>query len=214
MLFRSKAIEKAKNKNKRKALLVCTLLLDFGVLFFFKYLGFTVRNLNRLFAPYHGGEAVLPVIKLVLPLGISFYTFQLASYVLDVYGKKVRAERKFTDFGTYLCMFPQLIAGPIVKYTDMAGQLKKRKYLSENLEEGLKTFTLGLASKMLLANPCGAFWNRVQVIGFESISTGMAWLGAFSFTFQIYFDFNGYSLMAMGLCSMLEIGRASGRERV
>ncbi len=201
--FAAKAIEKAKNKKKRRALLVCTLLLDFGVLFFFKYLGFTVRNLNRLFAPYHGGEAVLPVIKLVLPLGISFYTFQLASYVLDVYGKKVRAERKFTDFGTYLCMFPQLIAGPIVKYTDMAGQLKKRKYLSENLEEGLKTFTLGLASKMLLANSCGAFWNRVQVIGFESISTGMAWLGAFSFTFQIYFDFNGYSLMAMGLCRML-----------
>ena len=101
--FAAKAIEKAKNKKKRRALLVCTLLLDFGVLFFFKYLGFTVRNLNRLFAPYHGGEAVLPVIKLVLPLGISFYTFQLASYVLDVYGKKVRAERKFTDFGTYLC---------------------------------------------------------------------------------------------------------------
>jgi len=201
--FAAIAIEKAKNKKKRQALLICTLLLDFGVLFLFKYLGFTVANLNRLFSSRNGGKAFLPAVHLILPLGISFYTFQLASYVIDVYGRKVHAARNFIDFGTYLCMFPQLIAGPIVKYTDMVRQLKKRRYISENLEEGLKTFTLGLASKMLLANPCGAFWNRVQVIGFESISTGMAWLGAVSYTFQIYFDFNGYSLMAMGLCRML-----------
>lgn len=201
--FAALVIEKEKNKKKRKLLLVCTLFLDFGVLFIFKYSGFTVRNINRLFAHYNGGNDLLPTVQLLLPLGISFYTFQLASYVIDVYGKKVHAERNFWNFGTYLCMFPQLIAGPIVKYADMAKQLKKRRYVSENLEEGLKIFTLGLASKMILANPCGAFWNRVQVIGFESISTGLAWLGAISYTFQIYFDFNGYSLMAMGLCRLL-----------
>ena len=200
--FAALVIEKTKNK-KRKALLVFTLLLDFGVLFLFKYSGFMVRNLNHLFVDYDGGKIQLPVVHLLLPLGISFYTFQTASYVIDVYTKKVHAERNFLNFGTYLCMFPQLIAGPIVKYADMAKQLKRRKYISENLEEGLKIFTLGLASKMILANPCGAFWNRVQVIGFESISTGLAWLGALSYTFQIYFDFNGYSLMAMGLCRML-----------
>lgn len=201
--FAALAIEKAKNKRKRKALLAGTLFLDFGVLFLFKYSGFTIRNLNHLLMKYNDGNVLFPTVRLLLPLGISFYTFQLVSYVIDVYGKKVHAERNFLDFGTYLCMFPQLIAGPIVKYADMAKQIKKRKYISENLEEGLKIFTLGLASKMLLANPCGAFWNHVQVIGFESISTGLAWLGAISYTFQIYFDFNGYSLMAMGLCRML-----------
>ena len=174
-------MEKLQSRKKRKVLLTGTLLLDFSTLFIFKYAGFA----------------------LLLPLGISFYTFQLASYVIDVYWRKVHAEKNFIRFGTYLCMFPQLIAGPIVKYSDMEKQLKRRKYRQANLEEGAKLFTLGLASKMLLANEMGAFWNKVQVIGFESISTPMAWLGAISYTFQIYFDFNGYSLMAMGLCRML-----------
>ena len=190
-------VEKYRESLLGRSFCAVSVCISLSFLVCFKYTDFFIENFNAV-----TGLSV-PLLRIALPIGISFYTFKLASYVLDVYGKKVRAERKFTDFGTYLCMFPQLIAGPIVKYTDMAGQLKKRKYLSENLEEGLKTFTLGLASKMLLANPCGAFWNRVQVIGFESISTGMAWLGAFSFTFQIYFDFNGYSLMAMGLCRML-----------
>lgn len=195
-------IEKIRWERGKTVFLIMTLGLDFGTLFVFKYWGFTVENLNLLLEDL-GSAGQIPAAELVLPLGISFYTFQMASYVIDVYVGKIRAEQRFIRFGTYLCMFPQLIAGPIVRYSDMAKQLRRRKYCIENLEEGLKTFTLGLASKMLLANPMGAFWNRVQVIGFESISTPMAWLGAISFTFQIYFDFNGYSLMAVGLCRML-----------
>lgn len=195
-------IDWQQSRRKRKLLLAGTLLLDFSTLFVFKYAGFAVQNMNKLLQKGNA-EWSLKAVELLLPLGISFYTFQLASYVIDVYRGNVSAEKRFIRFGTYLCMFPQLIAGPIVKYSDMAGQLKRRKYRQENLEEGAKLFTLGLASKMLLANEMGAFWNKVQVIGFESISAPMAWLGAISYTFQIYFDFNGYSLMAMGLCRML-----------
>ena len=195
-------IEKLRNKRKRKWLLAGTLLFDFSILFVFKYLGFAIQNMNRLLQEENAAWSIRAV-ELLLPLGISFYTFQLASYVIDVYWEKVSAEKNFIRFGTYLCMFPQLIAGPIVKYSDMSTQLKQREYRLEDMEEGAKLFTLGLASKMLLANEMGAFWNKVQVIGFESISTPMAWLGAISYTFQIYFDFNGYSLMAMGLCRML-----------
>lgn len=195
-------MEKLQGRRKRKLLLAGILLMDFSTLFIFKYLGFAIQNINILLQK-GSAEWSIKVVELLLPLGISFYTFQLASYVIDVYWEKIHAERNFVRFGTYLCMFPQLIAGPIVKYSDMERQLKRRKYGQANLEEGAKLFTLGLASKMLLANEMGAFWNRVQVIGFESISTPMAWLGAISYTFQIYFDFNGYSLMAMGLCRML-----------
>ncbi len=195
-------MEKLQGRRKRKLLLAGILLMDFSTLFIFKYLGFAIQNINILLQK-GSAEWSIKVVELLLPLGISFYTFQLASYVIDVYWEKIHAERNFVRFGTYLCMFPQLIAGPIVKYSDMERQLKRRKYGQANLEEGAKLFTLGLASKMLLANEMGAFWNRVQVIGFESISAPMAWLGAISYTFQIYFDFNGYSLMAMGLCRML-----------
>ena len=195
-------IERVQNRIGKKCLLAGTLFLDFVPLFVFKYLDFVVKNINILLEK-GGMEQNLKPLGLILPLGISFYTFQLASYVIDVYWGKVSAEKNLIRFGTYLCMFPQLIAGPIVKYADMAHQLRKRRFFARNLEEGAKLFTLGLASKMLLANPMGAFWNKVQVIGFESISTPFAWLGAISYTFQIYFDFNGYSLMAMGLCRML-----------
>ena len=195
-------MEKLQSRKKKKLLLAGTLLVDFSTLFVFKYLGFAIQNINLLLQK-GSAEWSIKAVELLLPLGISFYTFQLASYVIDVYWKRVYAEKNFIRFGTYLCMFPQLIAGPIVKYSDMEKLLRRRKYRQVNLEEGAKLFTLGLASKMLLANEMGAFWNRIQVIGFESISAPMAWLGAISYTFQIYFDFNGYSLMAMGLCRML-----------
>ena len=164
------AMEKLQGRKKKRILLTGTLLFDFSVLFVFKYLGFTVHNINVLLQKGNA-EWSIKAVELLLPLGISFYTFQLASYVIDVYRENVKAEKNFIQFGTYLCMFPQLIAGPIVKYSDMARQLRRRKYRQENLEEGAKLFTLGLASKMLLANEMGAFWNKIQVIGFESIST-------------------------------------------
>ncbi len=195
-------IEKVKNKKGKRFFLFNTLLFDFSTLFIFKYADFAIENVNRMLQK-GGVDTILEPIELVLPLGISFYTFQLASYVIDVYWDRTPAEHNVIDFAAYLCMFPQLIAGPIVKYVDIAPELKTRKFHAANLEEGLKLFTIGLASKMLLANPMGNVWNRVQVLGFESISTPLAWVGAIAFSFQIYYDFNGYSLMAVGLCRML-----------
>lgn len=149
-------IEKVQNKNGKRLLLAGTLLFDFAPLFLFKYYDFVIENINILLQKGGSGQQLSP-LGLVLPLGISFYTFQLASYIIDVYWGKVSAEKNLIRFGTYLCMFPQLIAGPIIKYADMAKQLGRRRFFAGNLEEGAKLFTLGLASKMLLANPMGAF---------------------------------------------------------
>lgn len=139
----------------------------------------------------------------ILPIGISFYTFQAISYLCDIRSKKCKAEKSFIDFGTYLSMFPQLIAGPIVKYPMIREQIHARKYNFHNFTQGLQTFILGLGSKVLLANQVGVLWKQLSAIGYESISTPLAWLGLFAYTFQIYFDFWGYSLMAMGLGKML-----------
>lgn len=187
--------------------LALALLYDFGMLFVFKYSGFFVDNVNRVLTALYqsnGAEGyLLPQMELVLPLGISFYTFQIVSYVVDVYRGKIKAEESVFLLATYLCMFPQLISGPIVVYSDVAQQLKKRIISLECFEDGLKLFILGLGSKVLIANRIGSLWNDIQTIGFESISTPLAWMGAFAYTIQIYFDFNGYSLMAVGLGKML-----------
>lgn len=138
-----------------------------------------------------------------LPVGISFYTFQITSYLIDVYWKKFPAERSLLMLGTYLCLFPQLIAGPIVTYAQLREQLRDRVHSFDNFERGLRLFTIGLALKVLIANRIGGLWNQVSAIGYESISTPLAWMGLFAFTFQIYFDFYGYSLMAKGLGQMM-----------
>lgn len=139
----------------------------------------------------------------VLPIGISFYTFQAISYLCDVRMGKCRADRSFINFGTYLSMFPQLIAGPIVKYSEIREQLLSRKHNLENFAHGLQYFVLGLGSKVILANRIGVLWTQLSAIGYESISTPLAWMGLLAYTFQIYFDFLGYSLMAIGLGKML-----------
>ena len=138
-----------------------------------------------------------------LPIGISFYTFQAISYLCDVRWKMCRAERSFVDFGTYLSMFPQLIAGPIVQYPSIKQQLHERGYGFHSFIQGLQIFILGLGSKVLLANRVGGLWSQLSVIGYESVSTPLAWMGLWAYTFQIYFDFWGYSLMAIGLGKML-----------
>ncbi|MEG0805095.1 MAG: MBOAT family O-acyltransferase [Lachnospiraceae bacterium] len=185
-------IHGAKGPGRKKLLLVLSLIYNFGMLFVFKYL------------PFLAGELGIPFETFwALPLGISFYTFQIVSYVLDVYWERIRAEKSVIYLGTYLCMFPQLIAGPIVIYSDIREQIDNRKYSLRNIEDGLKTFVIGLAYKMLIANVLGSLWNQLGVTGYESISTPIAWLGMFAYTFQIYFDFNGYSLMAIGLGKML-----------
>ncbi len=139
-------------------------------------------------------------INRIPPLGISFYTFQISSYLIDVYyWGKGRMEESVIELGTYLCMFPQLIAGPIVTYSTVAPQLRERKHSLDDIEEGLRDFTIGLGLKVLIANRVGGLWGQVNTIGIASISTPMAWMGLLAYTIQIYCDFYGYSLMAKGL---------------
>lgn len=192
---------------KRLFYFVTAMIYNFGMLFVFKYADFFLENINSVIGLVNrsaGTELPLvPLPGLGLPLGISFYTFQIASYIIDIYRGTQKPERSFVTLGTYLCMFPQLIAGPIVMYSDLSAQLKSRRITLEDFEDGLKTFALGLGSKVLLANRIYLLWNDIQVTGFDSISTPLAWLGAFAFSFQIFFDFYGYSLMAIGLGKML-----------
>lgn len=183
-------------ENFRKAgklWLVIGIIFNFWWLAFFKYTGFAFSNINLLL------KDDLPVRNIILPIGISFYTFQNVSYIVDVYRRKAKAETNLINYGAYISMFPQLIAGPIVKYETVAAQLRNRTHSIKRVEDGLKTFTIGLGYKVLLANQVGGLWKKIGDIGYQSISTKLAWLGIIAFTFQIYFDFCGYSYMAIGL---------------
>ena len=170
-----------KRGRRQAVLLVLAPCYDFGMLFFFKYSGLTTK----------------------LPLGISFYTFQIAAYVIDVYRGIVPAEKSYVNLGTYLTMFPQLIAGPIVNYTEVSSCLKRRTVTARDFESGVRILVIGLGSKVIIADRVGMLWNNVQTIGFNSISTPLAWLGAVAYSMELYFDFAGYSMMAIGLGKML-----------
>ena len=186
----------------RKRWLVCGVLYNLFWLILFKYAAFFVQNLNLLLK-MAGVSRNFPVCTPVLPVGISFYTFQAISYLVDVYRKSVPCERSLVGFGMYISMFPQLIAGPIVTYSSIRAQIGRRRVTFRQIEDGLREFTIGLGFKVLLANRIGGLWSQVQAIGFESISTPLAWLGLAAFSLQIYFDFCGYSLMAKGLGAMM-----------
>ncbi|MGM9662492.1 MAG: MBOAT family O-acyltransferase [Oscillospiraceae bacterium] len=179
------------------------LFLTAGVLFHllalgaFKYAGFVLGELSRLV------PALDLTVRTALPIGISFYTFQGISYLADGYRGRVRAERSLLRYTVYLAMFPQLIAGPIVTYGQVARELRRREIPRASVRHGLGVFVFGLGLKVLLANPVGKLWTQVCAIGFESISTPLAWMAIFAYSFQIYFDFFGYSLMAVGLGEML-----------
>lgn len=197
------AIEKFdENQKRHKLFLVLALTISFGFLLFFKYLGFFVGEFCALFgiAVDSGSWA----LNLTLPLGISFYTFQTLSYTIDVYRRKVPADHNFINVGAFVTLFPQLIAGPIVRYTDIRDELLDRALSPDMLKNGMEDFVLGLARKVLIANSVGALWTEVsENIGFASASTGLSWLALLAFTLQIYFDFSGYSQMAIGLGKML-----------
>lgn len=169
------------------------IIFNFWWLIFFKYTGFLFTNINTVF------RADLPMKDIILPIGISFYTFQNVSYIIDVYRRKAKPESSFIRYGAYISMFPQLIAGPIVTYETVAAQLKKRSHSIRKVNDGLMTFTIGLGYKVLIANEIGGLWKDIATIGYSSISTKLAWLGVFAYSFQLYFDFCGYSLMAIGL---------------
>ena len=186
-----------KNKKIKILLLAISIIFNVGILFFFKYINFFIENINNYF------NMSLNNVKITLPLGISFYTFQTMSYTIDVFLGKVKAEKNIINFGAFVCLFPQLIAGPIVKYIDISKELKNRDINLDEIQEGIRLFILGLGSKILIANNIGSLWNEVETMGFNNISTILAWMGIIAFSLQIYFDFNGYSLMAIGLGKIL-----------
>ncbi len=179
------------------------LILWLGILFhilclgFFKYFPFIAGEISTLFSG-HGLS-----FKILLPIGISFYTFQGLSYIVDVYRGTVPAEKSALQFFVYLSMFPQLIAGPIVTYNEVRRDLPCREIRKSDVSYGLGIFIFGMGLKILLANPIGKLWGDINAIGFESISTPLAWMGIVAFSLQLFFDFYGYSLMAIGLGKML-----------
>ena len=183
------------NKKRLKLLLVISVIIDLGLLSVFKYTDFIITNINSVFG------AGFDLLNIALPIGISFYTFQAMSYTIDVYRDDVRVQRNLIDFGMYITMFPQLIAGPIVRYSDIQDQLAERNVTAADFSEGIMRFVVGLGKKVLLANQMGAVWTQIYALGGD-ISALMAWTGAAAYTFQIYFDFSGYSDMAIGLGRM------------
>lgn len=189
-------MDKNRGRQKRmKLLLVLSVVIDLGLLSVFKYTDFIITNVNAIFG------SSFDLLKIALPIGISFYTFQAMSYTIDVYRDDVRVQKNLIDFGMYITMFPQLIAGPIVRYADVQDQLAERSVTTADFSEGIMRFVVGLGKKVLLANQMGAVWSEIYALGGD-VSALMAWTGAIAYTFQIYFDFSGYSDMAIGLGRM------------
>ena len=187
-LLLEKCIATGKTAAARFLLFLC-LIFSLGTLFFYKYAGFIMTTLGQtaFYAP-------------TLPIGISFYTFQSLSYVIDVYRGDVKAQKSWVNFAMYISLFPQLIAGPIVRYADVENQLTERTHSCENIYRGIRRFTFGLAKKVLLSNQIGLLWDSISATG--NLSVLGAWLGAVAFSLQIYFDFSAYSDMAIGLGRM------------
>ena len=179
------------NQKKRTAALLVSLIINLGLLGVFKYSGF--------FAGIFGIE----IKQLPLPIGISFYTFQSMSYTIDMYMRKIKVQRSFLNFATYVSLFPQIVAGPIVRYEDVQNEIDSRKTNIFLLGEGAGIFVRGLSKKVLLANNIGLLWTEIKGMEYSELSAATAWIGILAFTFQIYYDFSGYSDMAVGLGKML-----------
>ncbi len=186
-------LEQGRQK-RAKAVLAIDVCGNLAILGFFKYADFMLENLNYITG------AGISLLKLALPIGISFYTFQTMSYTIDVYRKVVEPQKNIISFATYVTLFPQLIAGPIVQYKTVADELSNRRFSIEDFSEGAFRFVLGLSKKVILANQIGALWTEILAADERTVAT--AWLGAVAYTFQIYFDFSGYSDMAIGLGRM------------
>ncbi|WIV13738.1 MBOAT family O-acyltransferase [Proteiniborus sp. MB09-C3] len=182
-----------KDQNKARLWLGVSVFVNLGLLGFFKYSDFIISNINEILG------FSIPLLNLTLPIGISFYTFQTMSYTIDVFRGDTKVQNNIISFGTYVTLFPQLIAGPIVRYQTVAEELNQRTESYDLFSEGIKKFLLGLGKKVLLANNIGLLWNNISNQGISNIPVLTAWLGIFAFGFQIYFDFSGYSDMAIGL---------------
>lgn len=189
-------IDKRKSK-ARKGWMICAIALNLSVLIIFKYLNFFLSSISALLG------LSLSISTFSLPLGISFYTFQLISYIVDVYRKDTPVQKNPAKLALYIAMFPQLVAGPIVRYSDLAEQIDRRQLSASMVSSGLSRFITGLSKKCLWANSLGIIADHAFSQTALSLTTGTAWLGAFAYTLQIYFDFSGYSDMAIGLGKML-----------
>ncbi len=185
------AVEKF-NKHK-KLWLILTIIVDLGFLIYFKYFNFIIDNINNLF------HAHISALDVIMPIGISFYTFQALSYVIDVFRGDCKAQKDVYKLALYICLFPQLIAGPIVKYHDVAEQIEDREVNFDKVNLGVKRFIIGLAKKMLIANTLGAIADKIFTQPADTFTPLVAWLGGISYTLQLYYDFSGYSDMAIGL---------------
>ena len=192
--FMGLMIDRSDSEAARKAWLVVAVIANLGVLCFYKYLGFIVTNVNTLL------HTSLPVIKIGMPIGISFFTFQTMSYVIDVYRGDTSVQRSFFKLLLYVSLFPQLIAGPIVRYKDIEMQLDNRRVTAEKINDGLFRFAIGLGKKVIIADACAAAIESLY--GLTDVTLLARWTGAVFFTLQLYFDFSGYSDMAIGLGKM------------
>ena len=186
---------RAGKKKKARWAVASSMVFNLGILFFFKYWDLLAGTLQGL------GLTFVPVLGIHLPIGISFYTFQTMSYTVDVYRGDAKVQRNPITFGTFVTLFPQLIAGPIIKYKELGEQLDERTCSVDRFASGVDRFTVGLAKKLLLANNFGQLWDFFKSA--SALSVGGAWLGVLAFSLQIYFDFSGYSDMAIGLGRML-----------
>lgn len=188
---------KARGNDRGARLAVAfSIVFNLALLFFFKYWDFLASSLQAL------GLTFLPVLGIHLPIGISFYTFQTMSYTIDVYRGDARAQRSILNFGTFVTLYPQLIAGPIIKYKDLGDQIVSRACSTEKFASGVQIFLIGMSKKVLLANNVGMLWEQFKATAISDLTVAGAWLGVIAFSFQIYFDFSGYSDMAIGLGRM------------
>ncbi len=185
------------NLKLAKGAVISSVVLNLGLLFFFKYWDFIAGSLASI------GLNFMPELGLELPIGISFYTFQTMSYTIDVYRGDARTQKNIITFGSFVTLFPQLIAGPILQYKDLDDQLEQRDHTADKFASGVQRFTIGCAKKVLLANAIGQLWDTYLATPVADLTTLGAWLGIIAFSFQLYFDFSGYSDMAIGLGRML-----------
>lgn len=185
----------------RKLWLTASLVLNIGILAYFKYMNFFVDNLNALLQFTH--HNTLNLARIALPIGISFFTFQSISYTVDVYRKVTEPLQRWYDYMLYISLFPQLIAGPIIRYNTIAEQLVSRDITMEDRVAGFYRFAIGLGKKVLIANTVAVVADEVFAMDYGVMSSGTAWIGILAYTFQIYFDFSGYSDMAIGIGRML-----------
>ncbi|MCI9119581.1 MAG: MBOAT family protein [Flavonifractor sp.] len=193
-------VERCKQRgNERGARLAVasSVVFNLALLFFFKYWDFIAGSLAAV------GLSFMPKLGLRLPIGISFYTFQTMSYTIDVYRGDAKVQKNIINFGTFVTLFPQLIAGPIIKYKDLGEQIDQRSHSPEQFASGVQVFVVGLAKKVLLANNLGMLWDTYKALPASQLTTAGAWLGIIAFSLQLYFDFSGYSDMAVGLGRML-----------